>query len=66
MPKNIKMALRIDEESNSMLVKMCKVTVRTKSDMVRWLIRQEWERGGYERQDPGNGKPGSVDPQSLN
>jgi predicted DNA-binding protein len=49
------MALRIDEEDERMLELMAKKTTRTKSDMVRFLIRQEFERGGYELQQGANG-----------
>jgi hypothetical protein len=52
MVKNIQINLRIDEETNNMIEIMCKKTVRKQSDMVRFLIRQEFERGGYDLRKP--------------
>jgi metal-responsive CopG/Arc/MetJ family transcriptional regulator len=44
MNKEISIALRIDEETNKQFDQLIKLTVRTRSDMVRWLIREEWRR----------------------
>jgi predicted DNA-binding protein len=50
MKKQIRISLRIDEEDERMLDILAKKTTRTKSDMFRFLIRQEFERGGYDLQ----------------
>ena len=44
MNKDISINIRIDEDNQRMLDELCQETVRTKSDMVRYLIRQEWDR----------------------
>lgn len=44
MPKELQINIRLEDEDLSLLEKMAATTVRTKSDMVRFLIRQEWSR----------------------
>lgn len=44
MNKDINIAIRVDPETNEQLEKLTAITVRTKSDMVRWLIREEYMR----------------------
>jgi hypothetical protein len=56
MAKTIQINLRVDSETISMLMIMAKKTVRTKTDMVTFLIRQEFEQGGYDLQKPENGR----------
>lgn len=44
MNKDISINIRIDENDLAMLNNLCQESVRTKSDMVRFLIRQERNR----------------------
>ena len=44
MNKDISINIRIDEGDQAMLDELCQESVRTKSDMVRFLIRQERNR----------------------
>ena len=41
MSLNAQIGLRIDPQTHNMLRKLCDDTIRTKSDMVRFLIRKE-------------------------
>ena len=43
MTKENILNIRIDYDDLLMLEKLCADTVRTKSDMIRYLIRKEWE-----------------------
>ncbi len=44
MGKNTYLNMRLSEEEQEMLEELARMTVRTKSDMVRFLIRQAWEK----------------------
>ena len=44
MNKDISINIRIDEDNQRMLDELCQETVRTKSDMVRYLIRKEYDQ----------------------
>ena len=44
MTKDISINIRIDETDQRLLDKLCEETVRTKSDMVRYLIRKEYDQ----------------------
>jgi metal-responsive CopG/Arc/MetJ family transcriptional regulator len=55
MKKQIRISLRIDEETNQMLDVISKKNIRNTSDMVRILIRQEFGRGSYDLQQGENG-----------
>ncbi len=54
MAKTVQVAIRVDEEEKDKLDQLCEATVRNQSDMVRYLIRKEWDQmfGGLE---PSNG-----------
>ena len=41
MNKDISINIRIDEIDQKLLDRLCKESVRTKSDMIRYLIRKE-------------------------
>jgi predicted transcriptional regulator len=56
MAKTLLLSVRIDPETNAMLEAIAKKTVRSKSDMFRFLVRKEYEQGNYSIQEPGNGK----------
>ena len=43
MTKDTQINLRVDDEENRMLEELAEQTVRTKSDMVRFLIRKEYQ-----------------------
>ena len=43
MAKTVPITVRLDEEEKDKLDQLCEVTVRTQSDMVRYLIRKEWD-----------------------
>jgi hypothetical protein len=61
MAKDLVLNLRIESETAQMLEALAKLTVRTKSDMVRFLIRREFTRLNSE---PAPAEPG--EPQQLN
>lgn len=62
MAKTKQITFRINPEDKNMLVIMCKKTVRTKSDMVRFLIHHEFIRGGYTLPvEPKQGENGRED-----
>jgi Ribbon-helix-helix protein, copG family len=42
MTKEIQVNIRLTREENSQLEKLALESVRSKSDMIRFLIRQEW------------------------
>lgn len=44
MPKENYLAIRMDAETAEKLETLCEITVRSKSDMTRFLIIQEFER----------------------
>lgn len=44
MPKDNYLAIRMDDETAEKLDLLCNVTVRSKSDMVRFLIVKEHDR----------------------
>ena len=44
MTKDQILNIRIDEFDQVLLEKLCKTPVRTKSDMVRYLIRKEYDQ----------------------
>lgn len=44
MPKENYLAIRMDAETAEKMETLCEVTVRSKSDMARYLIIQEYER----------------------
>lgn len=55
MPKENYLAIRMDDETAEKLETLCEVTVRSKSDMTRFLIIQEFERmveSGVIKPDP--------------
>ncbi len=60
--KNVRISLRLDKETANMMAIIAKKLMRTTSDLIRFLIRQEFERGGYSLEDSGNGRPVGEDP----
>jgi len=44
MPKENYLAIRMDDETAEKLETLCEVTVRSKSDMTRFLILKEYDR----------------------
>lgn len=44
MPKDNYLAIRMDDETAEKLELLCNVTVRSKSDMARFLILKEYDR----------------------
>ena len=54
MTKDLILNIRIDEFDQVLLEKLCEETVRTKSDMVRYLIRKEYDQRVTTDEPPSN------------
>ena len=52
MPREIQINFRVNEEEQQMLTDLAVETVRSTSDMIRFLIKQEWNRRQVETLSP--------------